>query len=752
MTPGPDTMRSLRLRFLQGSAPSHTPAPARARVGPALGGPPSNRARDQLVFEVHPHGLVGTRHDGSVPALVPWASVRRVSVGEPTPGRRGRVLRTLEIELTDDGWLGGARWRFVGSEVVVLEFAQAVAAARAAGAPSASPGRLAVLRAAVARHLPARTPGDPETGPGLGSRPLGALAGALAVLVLAAGGAGSPFPTSASGAPQRAHVAASHAGNRAQAAVHPTADLAAATSTPAPAPPSLAGAPPLQSHEIFGYAPYWTLPQSSGFDVNNLTTLAYFSVDANPDGTLSHSGPGWNGYQSQDLVNLVNRAHAAGDRVVLTVTCFDQQALDAITSDPNAPTRLSAALIAAIEAKNLDGVNIDFEGRGSADRAGLTSLVTQVSAALHATNPHWQVTMATYASAAGDSAGFYDIAALAPAVDAFFVMAYDMNDRSQPSATSPLTGAAFNDLTTLEQYTAVVPPSKIVLGVPFYGYDWPTTDGSATAQATGPPSPLSYATIAAAGHPTYWDPGSQTAWTSYQVGTQWHETFFDDPTSLALKAQLAAWFHIAGLGIWALGMDGNDPAMLAALLGNAPPAKDLPAGPPPPAGTGFTTLATFHGQTGIPLVPIAPPASGPAPLQVGTLDGIGTTDPALACLQTGPALPVYPYPSLPGVYVVVATGPADCAVAQWMFAAPPPGAPPTPTTTSAPTTSTTTTTPPTPTTTPSTAPPPTTSTTTTSTTSPPPAPAVATTTRAPPPTAASPTSTPTSTTSSAAGP
>ena len=152
-----------------------------------------------------------------------------------------------------------------------------------------------------------------------------------------------------------------------------------------------------------------------GLRHDDLTTLAYFSVDANRDGTLVESGPGWNGYESQDLADLVTRSHAAGDRVVLTVTCFDQQSLDAITSDPNAPGRLSAALISAIEAKNLDGVNFDFEGEGSGDQAGLTNLVTKVSAALHATNPHWQVTMAVYASRRpGDPNGFYNIAAPGP--------------------------------------------------------------------------------------------------------------------------------------------------------------------------------------------------------------------------------------------------------------------------------------------------------------------------------------------------
>ena len=340
----------------------------------------------------------------------------------------------------------------------------------------------------------------------------------LLALILLTGSTATTLGSRASGASGPPPSRIADHGNEDQALqAHPGAKLPAATSAPAPAPPSLAGSPPLQSHEIFGYAPYWTLPQSSGFDVQDLTTLAYFSVDANPDGTLDESGSGWNGYESQDLVNLVTRSHAAGDRVVLTVTDFSQSSLDAITSDPNAGARLSAALIAALSAKNLDGVNFDFEGEGSADQAGLTALITQVSNALHAANPHWQVTMAVYASAAADSGGFYNIAALAPAVDGFFVMAYDMNSKTTPSATSPLVGGGYSDTEALQQFTAVVPASKVILGVPYYGYDWPTTDGTSAAQATGPESPLSDGVIAASGHPTYWDPTTQTAWTSYQV-------------------------------------------------------------------------------------------------------------------------------------------------------------------------------------------------------------------------------------------
>ena len=187
-----------------------------------------------------------------------------------------------------------------------------------------------------------------------------------------------------------------------------TLDLPRATTAPTPAPPSVAAAA-TAPHEVFGYAPYWSLPQQRSFPVGDFSTLAYFGVDVNPDGTVQQSGPGWDGYQSQDLVDLVSRAHAAGDRVVLTATDFSQPSLDAITHDPSAGSVLGQSLLALVEAKHLDGVNLDFEGNGSADQAGLDRLVAQVGSILRAANPTYQFTMATYASSAGDPDGFYDI-------------------------------------------------------------------------------------------------------------------------------------------------------------------------------------------------------------------------------------------------------------------------------------------------------------------------------------------------------
>jgi hypothetical protein len=458
----------------------------------------------------------------------------------------------------------------------------------------------------------------------------------------------------------------------------PPLALPAATAPPAPAPPTLSAGPPLQPHEIFGFAPWWNLAEEQAFDVKDMTTLAYFSVDANPDGTIADSGSGWVGYESQALADLVDRAHDAGDRVVLTVSCFDQRSLDQLTSDPAAPARLGAALVQLVSAKNLDGVNFDFEGNGPRDRQGVDNLVAVAAGQLRGADPHWQVTMSTYASSAGDQTGFFDIAGLAPSVDGFFVMAYDMNDPSTPSPTSPLSGSGNVDAVDLVEYSHVVPRSKIVLGVPYYGYDWPTSGPDAGDPATGPPSPVSYAQVATQHLPSYWDTTSQTPWTAYQAGSQWHQVYYDDPTSLALKARLANADGIAGVGVWALGMDGNSPAMLAALLGHAAPAKyGSPAATgqgssaaPGSGGTSYSYRGVWNG-TAEQLEPVTSPLPGGGEARsAGHLQSFSTDDPARACLAQGPALPVYELVSSPTTYVVQTSTPAFCASGTWEFSGP----------------------------------------------------------------------------------
>lgn len=433
-------------------------------------------------------------------------------------------------------------------------------------------------------------------------------------------------------------------------------DLTPASAAPAPLPPEAAAAPPLRKHELFGFAPYWTLDRSPGFDLHTLTTLAYFALSISPDGSLQHSGDGWDGYNSQALATLIDRAHGAGARVVLTVTDFDDGQIHQLVSDPTAAGRLAAQLGDAIRAKSMDGANLDVEATGGADRAAYVAFVTQVARTLHATNPHWQVTVDTYAGSAADSGSFFDVPGLAPAVDAFFVMAYDMygdGQHAQPNA--PLQDYNFNDTDAMAAYTAAVPAGKVLLGTPFYGYDWRVTANQPNASTVGQAQPLTYAEIRDAAHPIQWDPRGSVPFTSYQAADRsWHETYFDNPQSLALKAQLVNRFQIAGLGVWALGMDGNDPAMMAALLGHAAPLKAILGGSSPaasaaahtaPPATNATTSSSSSSGTSSTSRSTPSPSPSPSPSSSSSSSSSGSS-PAPPSPAPPPTIPPLPTPSV----------------------------------------------------------------------------------------------------------
>ncbi len=595
----------------------------------------------------------------AVAAAVVLGTLQAGGAGASSLGRGLRALdRGLEITLRVMA-VGARRFgRFLA--VACRPFGTLVRPLAPALAPLTSPARRTLDRAGQRVGRVRRTWGASAPAPlrcaWRERRLLGAFAVVVVLGALAAAEAAPPGPPT--------QATAALPGARAQGVTGTSSlvgllgprhfhHLKPAVSAPHPAPPSVADAPPLRRHEVFGFAPYWSMGDVGALHLPDLTTVAYFDVNLNPNGSLVTNDAGWNGFESQDFTNLVDAAHQAGDRVVLTVGDFDQSSLDHLTSDPSAPGRLAQAVLSAVESKNLDGVNLDLEGEGSADQAGLTNLVQTVATTLHSANPHYQVTMDTYATSAGDPTGFFNIKALAPSVDGFFVMEYEYNLQSGTSRQSPITSQEFSDLQTLEQYVSTVTPSKVIMGVPFYGEDWTTTNGTQSASATGLPNALTYASIKAAGHPVYWDSVTDTPWTSYQSGGSWHETYFEDPTSLAMETELAERYGVGGMGVWALGMDGNDPSLMAALLGNAPAKKDTLAGPlgnpsaghqkGTPEGSTLPVPRTYPGGA---VVPTLPPAATTLPnlppTTTPTTAPTTTTPPSTTTSSTAPPSPCQP--------------------------------------------------------------------------------------------------------------
>src|SRR5439155_326386 len=329
--------------------------------------------------------------------------------------------------------------------------------------------------------------------------------------------------------------------------------------------------------EVLGFAPYWNLGHYAEWNYSLMSTVAYFGLTVNLDGTFATQGGGWDGWNSSDLTNMINSAHAAGARVVLVIKNFNDNTINRIVTTSAGQTLITQT-INAVTSKNMDGVNVDFEGSGSAlfpdIPAGITNFMAQLSSAMHAKWPQSQVSIDTFSGSASWDGGIFRIGDLAPVVDAFFIMAYDSvfeNMPGQAGPNSPLNGWTFNSTVDVAQYLTKAPASKIILGVPYYGYKWRTVDGSPNSSTASGGVAESYSGVLndlSCGHVAMkngWDGVGQSpyaAWWSPKVNdpcgdnlSSPQELYYDNAASLGLKYDLVNANNLRGTGMWALGYD-----------------------------------------------------------------------------------------------------------------------------------------------------------------------------------------------------
>ena len=343
--------------------------------------------------------------------------------------------------------------------------------------------------------------------------------------------------------------------------------------------------------EVFGFLPYWEVSDASTvLDYRVLSTIAYFSVGSDTAGNLlktSGGSPttGWGGWTSDRMTNVINQAHAAGTRVVLTISMFawttsQANAQAALLGSATARQNLARQAAAAVRDRGADGINLDFEPIVSGHAGGFTSLVRAVRSELDLIAPGYQLTFDT----TGWIGNYPLEAATAPGgADAIFVMGYDYRGSSANPVGSiaPLTGPTYSITDTIRAYTARVSPSKLILGVPYYGRAWSTDTDQVNARNI---SGTQYGTSATVFYSTAigfleqygrrWDARDQVAWTAYPrqtcsstygCATSWRQLYLDDRQALEAKYDLVNREGLRGVGIWALGYDDRRPELNEAL-------------------------------------------------------------------------------------------------------------------------------------------------------------------------------------------
>ncbi len=229
-----------------------------------------------------------------------------------------------------------------------------------------------------------------------------------------------------------------------------------------------------------------------------------------------------------------------------------------------------------------DGIDLDWEYPESGDAANFRALLLEFRRQMSRVRPGLKLAIAV-----GDQpemqpgTDFHNIARL---VDQVGIMNYDYV--GPWNSTTGFLAPLYRRPDTPEEYSSIeesvaayrkagVPRRKLLMGVPFYGYQWtevePENNGLFQhGKASAKDKPYRAIKELMTSYVAFRDPVSRAPWL-FDGASFWT---FDDPISIQYKSSYAADQHLAGIMIWELADDTAEATLLTVAARSLLPHQD----------------------------------------------------------------------------------------------------------------------------------------------------------------------------------
>lgn len=282
----------------------------------------------------------------------------------------------------------------------------------------------------------------------------------------------------------------------------------------------------------------------------NLTYLSIFSYQVNANGTLT-------GINDEVLINMANNQNVAS---LLVITNIDQDGsfsgslTNEIFNDQQAKDNLINNILTTIEQKGYFGVVVDFEYIYPEDRENYNQFLLELTDVMH--NNGYIVASAVAPKINDEMEGIlyeaHDYKTIGEIVDIVIIMTYEWGyTYGPPMAVAPLNSV----MQVLDYAVTVIPPSKILMGIPNYGYDWtlPFVEGTAARVVTNTGAvDLAWQE----GAFIQFDARSQAPYFNYWRTTNGvaheHVVWFEDARSIDAKLRLVQQYGLRGVSYWTI--------------------------------------------------------------------------------------------------------------------------------------------------------------------------------------------------------
>lgn len=302
-----------------------------------------------------------------------------------------------------------------------------------------------------------------------------------------------------------------------------------------------------RSVEVGGYAYPFIEPEVLNQTLPYLTELLIFSYGFTPEGDLL--------FPQLDDTFMITSAYELGTYPVLVLTPlgadgrFSNTLINQMVNNPVAKERLIAELRAVVIERGFQGVDVDFEYILAEDKDAFAAFVRELRVAMNAIGCFVSVALApkTSDTQPGLLYGGKDYALLGEAADKVLLMTYEWGYTYGP----PMAVAPLNKVREVVEYAVTrIPPYKIALGIPNYGYDWtlPFVRGKTAADSIGNIEAVQLAIEN--GAEIQFDQVAMSPYFHYVRDGLEHEVWFEDVRSMEAKFNLVKEFNLRGMGYW----------------------------------------------------------------------------------------------------------------------------------------------------------------------------------------------------------
>ena len=294
--------------------------------------------------------------------------------------------------------------------------------------------------------------------------------------------------------------------------------------------------------EMNGYAYPNVTDEVLGKTMPGLTYLSVFSYEARQGGEVVAP-------PQQAEERVIRQAVAARVMPVMVLSNigtsgnFEPELAKAILNNPAAIGRLLDNLVRIMHQRGYNGLDVDFEYVPPEDGGAYENFLE--TAAKRFSSEGFSLSCAIPAKEGKDTtskfAGAYDYSRIGAIVDLVTLMTYDWGHAgSAPMAVAPLPAVE----RVIRFASTQMQSSKILMGIPNYGYDWPPKQ---PGKAIGIVQAVELARKR--NQAISYDDTAKAPWFEYYVPGR-HEVWFEDARSVQAKLGMAHKYDLAGFSYW----------------------------------------------------------------------------------------------------------------------------------------------------------------------------------------------------------